>query len=225
MRGNWMCAILLSLSATASLAACASNGVQQGIISTSGPGQGTASASTTAGAATANSAAIGSTGRVVAINEVGLNGGGGGYGNGPVVGAVMGGLGGAAIGISTAYGRGWVGPGIVGALIGAVGGAIAGAIIDQHGTGPMGGGRGIEVTVQKDDGSKLTIAQHDDGDVQLGDRVQIVQGRNGVAKAVRDTSRTVDQSQGSAPPPDYNSQPPGGGGVPPQDNPRYGTLN
>jgi hypothetical protein len=33
------------------------------------------------------------------------------------------------------------------------------------------------------------VAQRDDGDVQLGDRVQIVQDRQGVAKVVRDTSR------------------------------------
>jgi outer membrane lipoprotein SlyB len=48
------------------------------------------------------------------------------------------------------------------------------------------------VTIQKDDGQKVTIAQRDDGDVQLGDRVQIVQGRDGVAKVVRDTSRNPD---------------------------------
>ena len=43
--------------------------------------------------------------------------------------------------------------------------------------------------VQRDDGQKITVAQRDDGDVQLGDRVQIVQDRQGVAKVVRDTSR------------------------------------
>ena len=69
----------------------------------------------------------------------------------------------------------------------------------------MSGGRGIEVTVQKDDGRVVKVAQHDDGDVQLGDRVQIVQGRSGVAKVVRDNARTYDPNQG------------GGQGVPPQD--------
>jgi outer membrane lipoprotein SlyB len=34
----------------------------------------------------------------------------------------------------------------------------------------------------------VKIAQPDDGDVQMGDRVQIVYDRNGVAKAVRDTT-------------------------------------
>jgi outer membrane lipoprotein SlyB len=43
--------------------------------------------------------------------------------------------------------------------------------------------------VQKDDGQKVDIAQSDDGDVQMGDRVNIVTDRNGVARAVRDTSR------------------------------------
>ena len=42
--------------------------------------------------------------------------------------------------------------------------------------------------MQKDNGQQVTIAQHDDGDVQMGDRVAIVYDRNGVAKAVRDTS-------------------------------------
>jgi outer membrane lipoprotein SlyB len=41
--------------------------------------------------------------------------------------------------------------------------------------------------VHKDDGQRVTIAQVDDGDVQMGDRVVIVYDRNGVAKAVRDS--------------------------------------
>jgi outer membrane lipoprotein SlyB len=49
------------------------------------------------------------------------------------------------------------------------------------------------VTVQKDNGQQVTIAQTDDGDVQMGDRVAIVYDRNGVAKAVRDTSGRRDQ--------------------------------
>ena len=55
---------------------------------------------------------------------------------------------------------------MVGGLLGAVAGGIAGTAIDQNSTR-----RGIEVTVQKDDGQQVTIAQHDDGDVQMGDRV------------------------------------------------------
>ena len=47
------------------------------------------------------------------------------------------------------------------------------------------GGRGIEVTVQRDDGQQVTVAQRDDGDIQLGDSVQIVQNRQGVAQVVR----------------------------------------
>ena len=41
---------------------------------------------------------------------------------------------------------------------------------------------------QRDDGRKVAIAQSDDGDIQMGDRVNIVTDRNGVARAVRDTS-------------------------------------
>lgn len=246
MRGNWMCRIVLSLLAMASLAACANNGVPQGIVSTSGPTQpqtytssnapGTyntpASASASAQAtavAPASSSAPGSTGRVVAINDVSLAGSGGsGYGNGPLIGGLIGGLGGAAIGIGTSRGPYRVGGGLIGAAIGAVGGAIAGAIIEQHSGGARSGGRGIEVTVEKDDGQKVTIAQRDDGDIQLGDRVQIVQGNNGVPKVVRDTSRTFDQSQGGyannspMPPQDYPQQ---RVNVDPQNNPRYGNLN
>src|SRR5206468_2352743 len=138
----------------------------------------------------------GDSGRVVSINDVSLrggSGGGGGSGNGPMVGGLLGGLGGIAIGASG--GRG-VGGGLVGGLLGAVGGAIAGKIFDQQGMG--GGGRGIEVTVQKDDGQTVTVAQRDDGDVQLGDRVQVIQDRGGVAKVVRDNSRQ----------PDYQNAPP-----------------
>jgi len=76
---------------------------------------------------------------------------------------------------------------VIGGLIGAIGGAIAGTAIDRNSTR-----RGIAVTVQKDDGSSVTIAQPDDGDVQMGDRVVIVYDRNGVAKAVRDTGYRKD---------------------------------
>ena len=107
----------------------------------------------------------------------------------------------------------------------------------------MTNGRGIEVTVERDDGQRVTIAQRDDGDIQLGDRVQIVEDR-GVARAVRDTSRTVDRTASNGPPSQYyppqdNSQPPQQyqpqdygarqqsryGGPQPQNDPRYGNLN
>src|SRR4249920_3918231 len=71
----------------------------------------------------------------------------------------------------------------VGGGLGAAGGAIAGTAIDSSGSTK----RGIEVTVQRDDGQKVAIAQYDDGDVQMGDRVTIITDRNGVARAVRDT--------------------------------------
>lgn len=76
---------------------------------------------------------------------------------------------------------------LVGGLLDAVGGAIAGTAIDSGGSQ-----RGIEVTVQKDDGQTIVIAQADKGDVQMGDRVRIVQDRNGVASAIRDTSNRRD---------------------------------
>jgi outer membrane lipoprotein SlyB len=127
---------------------------------------------------------------VVAINDTSIRGGGG-SGNGPMVGGLLGGLGGMAIGASG--GRG-IGGGLIGGLIGGIAGAIGGTIYDRH----AGSGRGVEVVVQKDNGQTVTIAQRDDGDVQLGDRVQIYQDRSGVAKAVRDSGRQ----------PDYQNQPP-----------------
>jgi outer membrane lipoprotein SlyB len=211
----------------AAVSACASGGVQPGIVSRSGPPAGYAQGPTygnqtyvpnqgyvqkasingpVAGTTPldphdpANAAAYGSrpapqpiaaapgdSGRVVSINDVSLQGSrGGGMGNGTMVGGLLGGAGGATLGAVTGH---TLGSGIVGGLLGAVGGAIIGTIFDgNHGSG----GRGIEVTVQRDDGSKVTVAQQDTGDIQLGDRVQIVQGRNGAAQVVRDTSRNPD---------------------------------
>lgn len=170
---TWARKLGLALFLAAGVSACAGDGVQPGIVHA---------------AAAAPVAGAGDSGRVVSIREVGLRGGGGpgsGPGNGTVMGGVIGGLGGAAIGGASSRS---VGGGLVGLLIGAVGGAIAGTIVDRQ----SGVGRGIEITVQKDDGGTVAIAQRDDGDVQLGDRVQVVTDRSGVARAVRDTSRRAD---------------------------------
>jgi len=170
---------LLPLLLAAGLAACDSGAVQPGIVNTSAPAPGPAAGNGT-------TVMPGGSGRVVSIREVGIKGaGGGGSGNGALMGGLLGAAGGAAIGGATAQS---VGGGLVGALLGAVGGAIAGSIVD----GQRGAGKGIEVVVQRDDGQKITVAQADDGDVQLGDRVQIVQNRQGVAKVVRDNARTPD---------------------------------
>jgi len=187
MRGISAKAILLPVLLAGGVGACANNGVQPGYVNTA-----QASGYSSASASSYGSAQPVGAGRVVAINDVSLQGGGGGSGSGPgngtMMGGLLGGLGGIAIGASG--GRG-IGGGLIGGVLGAVGGAIAGTIIDRH-TNIGGGGRGIEVTVQKDDGQQVTVAQRDDGDVQLGDRVQILQDRNGVAKAVRDSGRQQD---------------------------------
>ena len=126
-----------------------------------------------------NNSSNGQQGRVMGIREVALRGGSG-MNDGTLVGGGVGAAGGAAIGAATTNS---VGGALVGGLLGAVGGAIAGTIVGgQSGSGQ----RGIEVTVQKDDGQTVTIAQPDNGDVQMGDRVRIVQGSNGAAIAVRD---------------------------------------
>ncbi|MDP1962186.1 MAG: hypothetical protein Q8K93_08295 [Reyranella sp.] len=120
----------------------------------------------------------GEQGRVMSIREVPLRGGSG-MNDGTLVGGGLGAAGGAAIGAATTNS---VGGAVVGGLLGAVGGAIAGNIVGRGSSSQ----RGIEVTVQKDDGQTVTIAQADNGDVQMGDRVRIVQDRDGAAVAVRD---------------------------------------
>jgi len=104
----------------------------------------------------------GESGRVIAIRDVSLRNGSSGMNDGKLVGGGVG--------------------AVLGGVLGAIGGAVAGTAIDQNSTR-----RGIEVTIRKDDGSTVNIAQRDDGDVQMGDRVIIVYNDRGVAKAVRDT--------------------------------------
>jgi outer membrane lipoprotein SlyB len=193
MRGKTALSALLPVALAVGLGACA-NGVPPGYVNN--PSYGTSTASASYGTPT------GQVGRVVAINDTSVRGGGG-SGNGPMVGGLLGGLGGLAIGASG--GRG-IGGGLIGGVIGGVAGAIAGTIFDRQSPG-----RGIEVTVQRDDGQTVTVAQRDDGDVQLGDRVQIVQDRNGVAKAVRDNGRQPDYQNYPPPTQTYTPAPQAGG--------------
>ena len=165
MIGKSLLGLVVPLALVAGLAACDSGGgVQQGVVNTS-----------------AANSYRGETGRVMAIREVPVRGSrGSGMNDGTLVGGGLGAAGGAAIGAATTNS---VGGALVGGLLGAIAGGIAGTAVDSHATR-----RGIEVTVQKDDGQQVKIAQPDDGDVQMGDRVQIVYDRNGVAKAVRDNT-------------------------------------
>jgi outer membrane lipoprotein SlyB len=196
MRGDWFRLVLLPLMLALGLGACASNAVQPGIVGTSSgppgsypaagpyPGGGRSYGGPPANAPSQGSVygtpGSGDTGRVVSIREIPLQGAGGrGGGSGTMWGGLLGAGSGATIGAITSNSLGGA---LVGALLGAVGGAIAGTIAD----GQRGPGRGIEVVVQRDDGQRITIAQPDDGDVQLGDRVQIIQNHQGVAQAVRD---------------------------------------
>ena len=110
MRGNRFLKSSLPLLLAAGLGACASNGVQPGIVSRSGPtsgptqsyvpnptyGQNQAyvqNASATSSGPVNGAASYGESGRVVSINEVGLRGSGGGSGNGPLIGGLLGGAG------------------------------------------------------------------------------------------------------------------------------------
>jgi outer membrane lipoprotein SlyB len=160
---------ILLLSMTG-LAACENSALQPGVVST-------APVNTYAGHG----------GRVVSIQEARVRGASqSGVSNGTLIGGAGGLVGGAVLGGVIGRSAGGV---LLGGLLGGVGGGIAGTAIDRNG----GAGRGIEVTIQKDDGQTVVIAQRDDGDVQLGDRVQIVTERDGVARAVRDNSRAPDQ--------------------------------
>ena len=166
MLAKTICALVLSLALALSLSACDDNGVQPGVVTTAAGGY------------------QGETGRVMAIREVPLRNSQSGVSNGTLIGGGVGAAGGAVAGAAIG---GNAGSAILGGLLGAVGGAVAGTAIDRNSTR-----RGIEISIQKDDGQTVTIAQADDGDVQMGDRVVIVRDRNGVARAVRDTSRRRD---------------------------------
>ena len=166
MFGKWLLSLLVPTTLAVGLAACneSSGTMQPGAVNTSASGS-----------------YSGDSGRVVSIREVPIRGSNSGVSNGTFVGGGLGAAGGAAIGAATTHS---VVGAVVGGLLGAVGGAIAGTAIDSSGSTK----RGIEVTVQRDDGQKVAIAQYDDGDVQMSDRVNIVTDRNGVARAVRDSS-------------------------------------
>ena len=167
MFGKRLVSLMVPVALAASLSACngSSGAVQPGVVNTSSQG----------------GSYRGEAGRVISIREVPVRGGrSSGVSDGTLVGGGLGAAGGAAIGAATTNS---VGGAVVGGLLGAVAGGIAGTAIDRNGSAR----RGIEVTVQRDDGQRVTIAQYDDGDVQMGDRVQIVYDRNGVAQVVRDT--------------------------------------
>ena len=171
---KWLLSLMVPAALAVSLGACNQPGgaTQPGYVNTSAAGSYPGSYP---------GSSSGEPGRVMAIREVPVRGGGSGVSNGTVIGGGLGAAGGAAIGAATTNS---IGGALIGGLLGAVGGAIAGTAIDRGGGGSQ---RGIEVTVQKDDGQTVVIAQADNGDVQMGDRVRIVQDRNGVASAVRDS--------------------------------------
>jgi len=51
---------------------------------------------------------------------------------------------------------------------------------------------GYIIQYSADGSTQVTVAQPDDGDIQLGDRVQVVQNRQGVAQVVRQGQRNPD---------------------------------
>jgi outer membrane lipoprotein SlyB len=167
MFGKWLLALMAPLALASTLTACNEQGVQPGVVQTS-----------------AVEGYRGEAGRVVSIREVPIQTTQGGANQGTYIGGGVGAAGGAIAGAAIG---GTAGSAVLGGVLGAVGGAIAGTAIDRNQTV-----RGIEVTIQRDDGQMVTIAQRDDGDVQMGDRVLIVYDRNGVARAVRDTGRRRD---------------------------------
>ncbi len=156
---TWLLGLLAPLALAVTLGAC-EQGAQPGVA---------ASASGYRGEA----------GRVVAIRDIDLASNRSGVSQGTLIGGGVGAAGGAIAGAAIG---GTAGSAAIGGLLGAIGGAVAGTVIDRNSPS-----RGIQVTVQKDDGSTVAINQRDDGSVQMGDRVIIVYDSNGVARAVRDT--------------------------------------
>jgi len=162
---RWILALVAPLALAVTLSAC-NDGVQPGVQTVAAGGY------------------QGEAGRVVAIRDVDLRETRSGVTNGTLIGGGVGAAGGAIAGAAIG---GNAGSAVLGGVLGAVGGAIAGTAIDRNSPS-----RGIAVTVQRDDGQTVTIAQTDDGSVQMGDRVLIVYDANGVARAVRDTGRRRD---------------------------------
>lgn len=168
---NWRVGLLAPAFLAMALSACngTSGAVQPGVVNTSAQG----------------ASYRGEQGRVISIREVQVRGGrSSGVSDGTLIGGGVGAVGGAVAGGAITNSAGGA---VVGGLLGAVAGGIAGTAIDQN--APR---RGIEVTVQRDDGQRVTVAQPDDGDIQMGDRVAIVYDRNGVARVVRDSGRRRD---------------------------------
>ncbi|HTR85604.1 MAG TPA: hypothetical protein VMI56_14080 [Reyranella sp.] len=163
MFGKWFFALLAPLALAATVTACNDGGVSPGVQTSSAGGF------------------RGESGRVVAVRDVDLRETKRGLNDGTLIGGGIGGVGGAIAGGAIG---GTAGSAILGGVLGAVGGAVVGTAVDQSRTV-----HGIAVTIQKDDGSTVTIAQRDDGDVQMGDRVIIVYDNDGVARAVRDQNR------------------------------------
>lgn len=117
----------------------------------------------------------GEAGRVIAHREVSLPGGWI-MSDCMVIGGGIGAAAGAAV-MQTVVGA------VICGLLGVVGGAIAAGLIGRPGKG------GVEVTVHKDNGQYITIAQVDDGSIRTGDRVVILYDNKNAAKVVRDTGR------------------------------------
>jgi outer membrane lipoprotein SlyB len=166
MSGKLLVGLVVPVLLAGGVGACtgSSGAVQPGVVNTSSSG----------------STYRGETGRVVSIREVNVRGSrGSGMNDGTMIGGGVGAVGGAIAGGAITNS---VGGAVVGGLLGAVAGGVAGTAIDQNS-----GRRGIEVTLQRDNGQRVTVAQADDGDIQMGDRAMIVYDRNGVAKVVRDT--------------------------------------
>src|ERR1041385_5910606 len=109
MVSRWI-AVLAPLVLAATLGACENNGVQPGVVQS-------------------QSGYRGESGRVIAIRDVSLRGGGSGMNDGTLVGGGVGAAGGAVAGAAIG---GNAGSAILGGVLGAVGGAIAGTAIDQN---------------------------------------------------------------------------------------------
>ncbi len=138
-----------------------------------------------------------------------------------LLGAIAGGVGGAALGSTIGGGNGNAAATVLGALAGgAAGDAIQGNVSTQD---------GVELTIRLDSGYVIAVTQGADEKFRVGDRVQVLGGGGATRVTKLDSGSGLNYARPAAPPPQGagNSAPPppppgvnGGAPVPP-GNIRY----
>ncbi|NCD25266.1 MAG: hypothetical protein EOL86_06715 [Deltaproteobacteria bacterium] len=90
------------------------------------------------------------------------------------VGAVAGGVAGGVLGSMVGGGRGHVVGGVLGALGGAAGGALAEEAVTKK--------KGVEITVEMDNGEIVSVVQEADDEYFVGDRIRLLRASDGTSR-------------------------------------------